>query len=120
MYVSKMVELLNKTRLIKQAYCFELQNHALQGIQKSLQDAESCIDEAIEYLKDARLIDNVNFKIATYTLIEETLEMAGVHYFQAVLFTEQSQCDFHIKNLLVAHCSHQIKSIKSIRVKDEI
>lgn len=120
MYVAKMVELLNKTRLIKQAYCFELQNNALEEIQHFFQEAENCIDEAIGYLKDARVIDNVNFKIATYSLIEETLEMAGVHYFNAVLFTEQSQCDYHIKKLLVAHCSHQIKSIKAMSIKDEI
>lgn len=120
MYIAKMTEMKNKTRLIKQAYLFELQNGGFSNVLNALIDAENSIDEAIEFLKDARFIENKNFKLATYALVEETLEMAGVHYFQAVLFLEQSRYDFHLKALFIAHCSHQIKSLKMVNVKDEI
>ena len=120
MYIAKMTEMKNKTRMIKQAYSFELQNHAISNVDNALIDAENSLDEAMDFLRDAREMDNLQYKIATYGLVEEALEMAGVHYFQAVLFLEQSNCDFHIRSLFVAHCSHQIKCLRNLRVKDEI
>lgn len=120
MYMATITEMKNKTHLIKQAYLSDIKHNGYNKIKNALIDAENSLDEAMDFLKDARLIDNMNFKMATYSLVEDTLEMASVHYFQAVLFLEQSQCDFHIKNLLIAHCSHQIKSIKKMNIKDEM